>query len=184
MKTAALVSVLALSAPALATSPTTIVNTAKNVWLMIEKNRPTVGVRDSFACALPAEAKDWRELSGWSGPESSEHRLQAVDAFGATVADVRYAVVREWGGSRGGKGKYLANVAVIPLRVEAAWGYDVDVSVGVSGVVNAGTAEDPVAAMILELRWSISSALRREEGRDAFYLRGDGTLRALASDEK
>ena len=155
-----------------------IINTGTKLWKIVLENKPVVDVRATYATALPKGAAGWTQMTGWQAPEGKVYALTAKNSLGATVINVRYQVLRTYGGSYQGKGKYLTAVTVEPLLVEVAWGYrfSMEASVPDSSVVNVGTAEDPVAAMMPQLGWRISTPLKDSSGQSLYFLRGDGAF--------
>lgn len=158
-----------------------ILNTGAKLWKIVEENRPVVNVRTSYATALPRGVETPGRLEGWSAPRGSVYRLSAKNVYGVTVIELKYQVLRVSGGAYRGRGKYLTAVAIEPLLVEAAWGYELTVEAEVpdSSVVNVGTSESPVAAMAPQLRWRVRTPLKHSEGRALYYVQGDGLFREL-----
>ena len=158
-----------------------IVNLGLKIWKVIEDNKPVVDVAQRYASALPEGISGWNALSGWKTPAGPIYGLVAKNAYGMKLVDIRYQVVRSYGGSWKGKGRYLTAVSIIPLRVEVGWGVKVDVSASVpdSGVVNAGTDQQPVAGMTAKLEWRIRTPLKDSQGVGLYYVQGDGLSREL-----
>ncbi|HVE15056.1 MAG TPA: hypothetical protein VNI01_16800 [Elusimicrobiota bacterium] len=156
-----------------------IVNIASKIWQIIEENRPVVDVRTTYAAAVPEGITHWSQLSQWSAPEGTSYRLSAKNLYGVTVVDVRYKVLRQWGGRWNGKGRYLSGVTIAPLAIDVAWGYRVSFDAAAPSVSNVGTSEDPVASMVAELKWRVATVLKHSEGTGVYYLQGDGVFREL-----
>lgn len=158
-----------------------IVNIGQRLWAIVEKNKPVVDVRTQYAVAVPSGTANWGQLEGWKPPRGQVYGFLAKNGFGATVIEVRYQVLRTYGGSFKGKGRYLTAVAIEPLLVEVAWGYKFSISVEVpdSGIVNAGTTEDPVAGMLAVLKWRIETPLKDSQGQAVYYMQGDGLYREV-----
>ena len=158
-----------------------IVNLGQKIWKIIEDNKPIVDVKTQYATALPEGIKSWTQMGGWQRPKGTIYQLTAKNAYGSQVINLRYQVLRTTGGSYKGTGKYLTAVTVEPLLIEAAWGYrlSVDASVPDSSVVNVGTTEVPVAAMMAQLGWRISTAIKVSQGKGIYYLQGDGAYQEI-----
>lgn len=119
---------------------------------------------------------------GWETPKSYLFRLVFKNKFGSEVVGLSYRVVYGWGGNLDGKGKFLADVTVLPTDINVGWGYVVTAKATVVGTVNSSKIKgDPVAAMQLQLDFSILSKLRRIELASRYYVRGDGVLIDLAT---
>lgn len=158
-----------------------IINIGQKIWAIIEKNRPVVDVRNQYATALPKGSLTWNDLEGWSAPRGTVYGMTAKNAYGQTVINVRWQVVRTFGGRHNGKGRYLTAVTVEPLLVEVLWGYKFSLAAEVpdTSIVNAGTKEDPVAAMTATLKWRIETAIKDSQGKGLYYLQGDGLFKEL-----
>lgn len=153
-----------------------IINLFSKIWTIIEKNKPVVDVRTQYAAAIPEGVKHWGSLDGWKPPKGTIYQLTATNKFGADVIDVRYQVLRTYGGQYKGKGRYLTAVTVEPLKVDVAWGFKFTMVAEVpdTGVINVGTAENPIAGAMATLRWQIQSPLQDTGGKGIYFLQGDG----------
>jgi hypothetical protein len=158
-----------------------IINLGLKVWKIIEDNKPVVDVSNQYATALPEGVKGWASMAGWQRPKGTIYQLVAKNAYGGQVINLRYQVLRTAGGSYQGKGNYLTAVTVEPLLVEVAWGYRFTMTASVpdTSIVNVGTSEDPVAAMMAQLGWRISTAVKDSQGKGLYYLQGDGAYQEV-----
>ncbi|OGR89511.1 MAG: hypothetical protein A3J74_02340 [Elusimicrobia bacterium RIFCSPHIGHO2_02_FULL_57_9] len=59
--------------------------------------------------------------------------------------------------------------------------FSLSVEVPDSGIVNVGTAEDPVAGMLVNLKWRTQTAVKDGQGKTIYFLQGDGVLREIAA---
>lgn len=153
-----------------------IINIGQKVWNIIEENKPVVNVSNQYATALPQGATNWAQLEGWLPPAGDVYELSFKNGYGINVVRIRYQVLRTYGGSAHGKGKYLTAVTVQPLDVDVLIGYTVTVAASVpdSSIVNAGTDADPLAAMTVNLNWRVQTPFKDSQGTDSYYVRGDG----------
>jgi hypothetical protein len=120
-------------------------------------------------------------MEGWQIPKSDTYHLTAKNLVGLTVINVRYQVLRTYGGSYKGKGKYLTAVGVQPLLVDVAWGYhfSMDAFIPDESIVNVGRADDPIAALTAQVKWRISTPVQDTQGQGFYFLQGDGLLREI-----
>jgi hypothetical protein len=176
-----------IPAPALTPSnviPTldNIINLGLKIWKIVEDNKPVVDVKTQFATALPKGVSGWTDMAGWLPPVGTIYELTAKNAYGIKVIDLRYQVLRTYGGSYDGKGKYLTAVTVEPLLVDVAWGYHFSMSSNVpdTSIVNVGTSDNPVAGLMDQLGWNISTPLKSSSGQSLYFLQGDGAYREIA----
>jgi len=158
-----------------------IINIGQKIWKIIVDNKPVVDVRNQYATALPKGATRWDSMGGWQAPKGTIYGLSGKNAYGVTVINVRYQVLRTYGGSYKGKGKYLTAVTVEPLLVEVAWGYHYTMEAAVpdTSIVNVGTTENPVAAMMAQLAWRVRTPIKDSQGKGIYYLQGDGLFKEI-----
>jgi len=158
-----------------------IINLGQKIWSIIEANKPVVNIQTQYGTATPQGITHWSQLAGWKPPEGTVYGFSAKNAYGIKVVDVKYQVLRTYGGSYNGKGKYLTAVTIQPLTVDVLWGYKFNLSVEIpdSSIVNVGTAQDPVAAMQPLVKWTIATAIKSSDGRSTYYVQGDGLFKEL-----
>ncbi len=158
-----------------------IINIGQKIWKIIVDNKPVVDVKTQYATALPEGVKGWASMAGWQRPKGTIYELTAKNAYGGQVIKLRYQVLRTSGGSYKGQGKYLTAVTVEPLLVEVAWGYhfSMEASIPDTSIVNVGTTENPVAAMMAQLGWRIQTPIKDSQGKGIYYLQGDGVYQEI-----
>lgn len=158
-----------------------IINTGQKIWKIIADNHPVVDVKTQYATALPKGLTGWQDMAGWQPPKGTIYVLSAKNAYGMNMINVRYQVLRTYGGNYNGTGKYLTAVTVEPLLVEVGWGYHftMEASVPDSSVVNVGTTQNPVAGMMATLGWHISTSIKDSQGQGLYFLQGDGGFREV-----
>jgi hypothetical protein len=152
-----------------------VINLGQKVWKIVEANKPVVSVTEvPRANALPKGAESWQQLAGWQNPRARVFRVSYKNTYGFTVVDFSFRVTYTSGGNVGGKGAYLANVSVIPANLQVAWGFTFNAGVEVANVLNAGTAQSPIAGMELLMRWQIDTVVKHERSTASYFVRGDG----------
>ncbi len=160
-----------------------MINLGQRIWKIIADNHPVVDVKTQYATALPKGLAGWQDLAGWHPPVGTIYEMTANNAYGMKMINLRYQVLRTYGGSYNGKGRYLTAVTVEPLLVEVGWGYhfSMEASVPDTSVVNVGTSADPVAGMMATLNWHISTAIKDSQGQGEYFLQGDGAYQEVGS---
>ena len=164
---------------AVATDPSSItawVTLGQRVWQIVVDNRPVVNVATQRVSVLPKSSPDWAQMSNWQGPVARTYVLEARNLYGATVVKHAYTVAFNYGGKLGGKGAFLANATIIPASTDVWWGYNLNSQVNVGQVVNTGSLDNPTPGINLELQYAISTIFKHNEGRDNFFVRGDGSV--------
>jgi hypothetical protein len=160
-----------------------ILNLAKEIWAIIEKNKPVVDIKTDYAVALPQGITSWGQLSGWKAPEGKVYGFYAKNKFGQRTVNVRYLVTRMWGGAYKGKGKYLTGVTIEPLTVDVAWGYKFSMKATApsEAVGNIGTDEEPLAGLRMKVLWTIETPVKSSTGQSVYWFQGDGVFRQEGS---
>jgi hypothetical protein len=160
-----------------------IVNLADKFWSIIDKSRPVVAVTTTYANAVPFGTSHWTQLQGWSKPSTKRYAFSIKNSLGSEVVKVVYQVHSTHGGNFQGKGKFLTGVTIEPLTITAPWGYTVDLKAEVpdSTVANAGTHEDPVASMQVQLKWKVTTAFSSIDQKVIYYLQGDGLIEEIGT---
>lgn len=158
-----------------------IINMGKKIWAIVEANKPVVNVATDYANALPFGVNGWENLATWREPVVREYRASFRNLYGTNVVDFTFRVMFTPGGSVGGHGLYLANATVLPAHLAVAWGYKFNAQMSIAGVMNAGSTADPVAAMQLQLHWSVDTVMKHEQRTENFYVKGDGTYKVMGS---
>ena len=59
-------------------------------------------------------------------------------------------------------------------NVTVSWGFKLNSTVKVGDPLNTGSRIDPIPGLDLSLEWSMSSILKKQQGVDQFFVRGDG----------
>ena len=152
----------------------------QKIWEIVKEGRPTVNVADINAVdILPGiEGKDLTafDLSSWSLPKVKYYQVEMKNGLGQKVIDMQYRIFFSYGGTYDGSGSYLAGITVEPTHVKAHWGFNLDMSVEVTSVVNMGTIENPLPALSLQIRYHVSSVVSDSKNRDTYTIVGDGRL--------
>lgn len=156
-----------------------IVNTGKLIWSIIEANKPVVNVSTDIANAIPQASSTWDSLGGWSAPQTKLFHVSYKNGFGSSVVDFTYRVIYLYAGNVDGKGHFLNDVSIVPADLNVAWGYTFTAKATVPSVTNAGTKSDPIAAMELQMQWSVSTMVKSMEQTENYYIRGDGQFSSL-----
>lgn len=151
-----------------------IINTGKKIWAIIEAGRPVVNIKSDWASAVPDGTKHWSQLHSWKKPKVVNYGFSAKNLYGMNVIDLVFRVIYTYGGQLDGKGQFLTNVKLVPLKINVLWGYDLDVNVEVPDVFNTGTKEDPIGAMEMVVTSSIKTVFKTSIKGQTFYVDGKG----------
>ncbi|CAF0883379.1 unnamed protein product [Rotaria sp. Silwood1] len=151
-----------------------IMNTGRQAWSIVDKNRAVVDIQTSYGNGIPGHITDPFELQSWSSPPASHSfTVNVNNRLKQRVFQFTYALQFMYGGSLDGKGAYLDRVTVIPSRISVAWGFVFNASVQIASVHNVGTRDEPIAAVHVELHYRLAG-LNVVERTESFHVRGDG----------
>lgn len=156
-----------------------VVNIAENAWNFIQANQPTLDVQTNYANAIPSGFTDWTQLENWKDPMSQCFQVDYKNGFGMNVVGFSYCVVYTPGGDYQGKGLYLDHIQIIPSDIQVSWGYKLDAVTSVPSVSNSGSSDNPVASAEVHMKFSVSTALKKDSQEHAYYMKGDGSFMSL-----
>ena len=152
-----------------------IINLGQKVWTIIEKNKAIQDVSYHYANALPRGATV-TDLEGFSDLTAQIVAYVREERLRNDRLRLTYTVVHRYGGSYNGAGKYLDGVTVLPSHVSTLWGFTTNLAVGNVGTVNVGTKTNPIASLVMELSFKVSTVLRVTEYHKVFEFRGDSPM--------
>lgn len=153
--------------------PTVIINLGKEIWKIIQDNKPVVNIKYDYADALPKGVSGPFELHGFSDLQHESYRMYGTNGFGVTVYDVVFTLVHQYNGQYDGKGRYLSTVTVLPSKVDVLWGYTVNFEVAKVATTNVGTREGPVASIAMEMKFRVSTVIKDHSSSTIYQFRGD-----------
>lgn len=156
-----------------------IINIGTKIWNVLEKGKPVANYQQQKATAVPQNITAWQQLEGWSNPKSKFYEVTYKNLYGITVARLVYKIIFLSGGSYKGQGKYIGYASVEPQEFSTAYLYTFNVQAKVESVYNKNTTENPIAGMILNINWTVSTILKKETQSHSFHIDGLGNFQAL-----
>lgn len=147
-------------------------NMGSDGWYLVKENQPVKPSKNDKASVLPLNSKA-SDFSGW---KTAKHEIpfDVADGMGGIVS-LRVLIKYRYDGSKKGKGKYLSDIAIEPVRL------DIDSPVKYSAFVDtrsvaAGTdQENAVADMRLVFKFVVDAS--PAYGFETYHmvdLKGDG----------
>lgn len=155
-----------------------IINIGKKIWDVVERGRPVATFENAGANALPENATRMEQLQNWQTPKTKVVGVIYKNYLGIEVVKFTYRVMLLYGGDVNGVGKYIGHAAVQPMEMTVAWGYTFNAKATVDSVFNKGTHQAPVAGMIMNIKWTVETVLKKSTITHTFNLDGNGTLNA------
>jgi hypothetical protein len=154
----------------------TWITIGERLWRIVVDNQPTTNVTTKRVSVLPIAQQDWQQMENWQAPLVKAYEVSAKNTWGVTTLSFQYTVSYNYGGQFNGTGAFLANATVIPVHLNVLWGYKADVDGEAGDAVNMGTRDNPLAGIDVSIRWKFGSVLTKREGRDVFFLKGNGDM--------
>lgn len=156
-----------------------VINIGNKIWNVIEKGRPVANYRQKKATATPENISNWQQLEGWSNPQSRAYQIIYKNIYGIEVVKIVYRIIFLTGGSYKGQGKYIGYVSVEPQQVSVLYGWSLDMQASVENVFNKGTVWNPLAGMILTVKWNVKTVLNDEQQSQSYNIDGLGNFSVL-----
>lgn len=155
-----------------------IINVGKKIWTVVEKGHPNQNYQNSVANALPANANTWTDLENWKQPETKVISVSYKNTYGAEVVKFVYRIILLSGGTANGVGNYIGYAAVEPVTMSTSYLYTFNAEAVVVNIFNKGTKANPVAGMILTVRWNVETVMKKMAGSHTFFMDGLGHIDA------
>lgn len=166
----------AMAEASLAVDPVVIekvINTGKNIWNIVKKSQPVSNIKYDYANAIPKGLSSANGLAGFSDIQYRTYSVVFENLYKMKVMNGEYTVMHQYNGSYKGKGKYLANVGVVPVKWEMLIGFNSDFVVNKISTVNVGSAAAPIASLTMELSVDVKSFANTKHLTQVFQFRGD-----------
>jgi hypothetical protein len=149
---------------------------------LVKKGRPSNVTEFAPISVVPRNAQtkeyvDPFDLEGFSMPVERSFIAKVKNGTGSEVVNFNYKVIYSFGGSYDGKGKYLTNVMVVPGAVRTSYGWDFNAKMSLSGVMNHGTRENPVAGAMVNIKYQMNSWSAAFERNDTIHVTGAGEMK-------
>lgn len=159
-----------------------IVALGEAVYELVKKGRPTNVTEYAPISVVPRDPTtkeyiDPFELEGFSFPVEKNFVTNIKDGTGSSAVTFSYKVLYSYGGSYNGKGRYLTNVIVVPGSVRTSFGWDFNATMKLSGIMNHGTKADPVAGIMITLKYQMNTWSSAFERNDTIHITGNGELK-------
>jgi len=154
----------------------------EEIYNLVQKGKPTNTTEHAPLSVVPKdpiskEIIEAFDLEGFSMPVQKKFTTIMKSGF-KEVVRFEYMVVYSYGGSYNGAGKWIAGAEIIPVKVVTKFGWDFNASMKVSGIMNHGTKADPVAGLMMIVKYQMNSWGKAEERNDTFHITGRGEFKS------
>lgn len=155
-----------------------IINVGQKIWTVVDKGHPNQNYKNTIATALPANANTWTDLENWKQPETKVIGISYKNMYGVEVVKFVYRIILLSGGTANGVGNYIGYAAVEPIEMSTSYLYTFNAEAVVVNIFNKGTKANPLAGMILTVRWNIETMIKKSMGSHTFFMDGLGHIDA------
>ena len=157
-----------------------IVALGEKIYTVIEKRKPVVKTVFSPIQVVPRNdvggVVSPMEMERWSAPKTSKYKVTFKNLYGMKVVEIGISVTYLYGGTYNDSGKFIANLQILPTLVSAAWGYNVDATYKLVGIVNHGTKSNILAGATLNFNYKVSTIVKHFEKNMEFHVYGNGKM--------
>lgn len=159
-----------------------IVALGEAIYDLVQKGKPKNLTEYAPISVLPRdpiskEVVDVFDLEGFSFPSERNYIARIKNGLDREVVVFSYKVLFSYGGSYNGVGKYLTNVLIVPGSVRTTYGWDFNATMKLSGIMNHGTKESPVAGALVTMKYSMTSWAMAIERNDTIHVTGRGEIK-------
>ncbi len=154
------------------------------IYELVKKGKPSNVTEYAPISVIPKdpmtkEHVDPFDMEGFSIPVSKNYTAKITNGLGKEVVSFTYQVIYSYGGSYNGTGKYLTGVSIIPGSVRTSYGWDFNATMKVSGIMNHGSRAEPVAGVLLTVKYQMNSRSNAFERNDTIHITGAGQLKSM-----
>jgi hypothetical protein len=161
-----------------------VVNLGKQIWQLLKDNQPEVAFQSKAASALPVGVKSDDELDGnWARlPRQVECRVRYKSLIGLGT-DFKYRISYLYGATYKGHGRYLKDVNVEPVNIQASSFFKISADAGVPSVYTTRVSGVTVANARITVNWQVSSLVKKTVRSESYVVSGDGSFVDLGAYE-
>lgn len=156
-----------------------LVMIGEKIIQIVQAGKPVSNVTRAAVSVVPGGVNAWDQLSGWQAPNTKVYQVTVKNHLNMTVVDLRLKVSAMYGGSINGRGKFLANVIVVPTSVYVMWGFNCDVWTEHRDPVNLGSKDNPVAGLGFDIRYRYGSMVNEQSGTQDYFVTGAGEIKEM-----
>lgn len=153
----------------------------ETIYTLVQKGKPSNTTEFAPISVVPKdpiskEIVEPFDLEGFSMPVQKKYTTIIKSGVSEAIR-FEYMVMYSYGGSYEGFGKWITGVQIIPVSVKTSYGWDFNATMKVSGIMNHGTKADPVAGVIVVVKYQMNSWRTAQERNDTFHITGRGELK-------
>ena len=159
-----------------------IVALGERIYNLVNKGRPSADFNYAPISIIPRvndagkAASVLNDMSAGSMPKVETYNLELKNGYGSTVVDFEFNLIFFYGLKFKGVGDYITGAQIVPKEVNVDYGYDFNATMKLSGIVNHGSDEYPMAGGILVLEYNYKNMWSAKKRSEIFHIMGDGKV--------
>lgn len=159
-----------------------LVALGESIYTLVQKGKPHNTTSYAPVSVIPKVGGtyvDIFETENWTAPRRNTYEITYKNLYGMAVVVFRYSVIYSYGGTYKGKGAYITSAIIVPESIKTSFGFDFSATMKLSGLMNHGTKENPVAGAILAMEYTVETFLQASLQTDSYHITGRGGFKAL-----
>jgi hypothetical protein len=159
-----------------------LVALGESIYTLVQKGKPHNTTSYAPVSIIPKEGGtyvDIFETENWSSPKRNTYEITYKNLYGMAVVVFRYSVIYSYGGTYKGKGAYITSAIIVPESIKTSFGFDFSATMKLSGLMNHGTKESPVAGAVLAMEYTVETFLQASLTTDSYHITGKGGFKEL-----
>lgn len=159
-----------------------LVALGESIYTLVAKGKPNVTTASAPISVLPkvgGHAVDILDTEAWAMPTKRTFAVSFKNLYNIEVVSFRYSVIYSYKGSYNGKGAYITAAQIQPDYVNVLIGFDFAATMKLTGIVNQGSRENPIAGATMVMHYTVSNILNSRTQVDTFFVNGRGGFKKL-----
>ncbi len=157
-----------------------VVALGEQVYTLLQRGKPNITTDFAPISIVPKDPiskmpVELFDMDDCSRPVKKSYTT-TMSTAGVQVVKFQYIVSFVYNCSVDGVGKYIQAAFIQPGTVNVGYGWDVDATMKLSGMMNHGKRADPVVGALLTIKYSIKSWRTALEKNETFHITGAGLI--------
>jgi hypothetical protein len=158
-----------------------MITTGQKIWDFVVSMKPDATYDTFKASVVPDGITSWTQLNKWSKPVSKIFRVEFTNSLGKYAGSFDYRITYFHSGSYKGKGKFIAQISVVPQNIQLKSDRTFKLKVEIASVINFGDDVDPIAGAQLIISWATPTTTRYEMNSAEYMIYGNGEFQDLTN---
>jgi len=163
--------------------PSQIWQIGKELWNLVQDNKPVVNYTSDYAGAVPKGISDWTQLEHWKDHTTDSYDIKFVNFINMRLTEFSWVFNFKYGADLNGTGSYVTQAGASVTNVYAYLTEHVDVVVHAFNPLNYGSTANPVAGIDIEVKMTSYGEFEKTTVGCHIMAKGDGSLKEITCDK-